>query len=208
MGNFFGCAKSRQAKLNQQEQAIFDCKKTRDKIKEYIKRLQKIETLRKEEAKRALKEKNRDRAKLFLKQSKLYAEQINSATGQLNAIEEQITRIETAEHQKEILTVLEQGNKVLKSLTEEVNVEKLEKVVDDMNDLKYQQEEIANFFKNHGMDENLVEEEVDKELEKLMQLENKDVESLLPEVTKKFDDTELPEVKKSLPVENHQRILI
>ena len=37
MGGLLGCAKSRKLKLNQQEQAIFDCKKTRDKIKDYIK---------------------------------------------------------------------------------------------------------------------------------------------------------------------------
>jgi hypothetical protein len=206
MGGLLGCAKSRKLKLNQQEQAIFDCKKTRDKIKDYIKSLERNEKIRREKAKDALKEKNKDRAKLYLKQSKLYREQINAATGQLNVIEEQITQIETAQNQREIFKVLEQGNKALKSLTEEVSVEKWEKVTDDFADIKQQQEEIANFFKNHGIDENQYEEEVDNELEKLMKLESEEIDTVLPVVNNKDEIIDLPNARKDsnerLKIEN------
>jgi hypothetical protein len=203
MGGLLGCSKSRQLKLNQQEQAIFDCKKTRDKIKDYIKSLERNEKIRRDKAKDALKEKNKDKAKLYLKQSKLYREQINAATGQLNIIEEQITQIETAQNQKEVIKVLEQGNKVLKSLTEEVSIEKWEKVTDDLTDLKQQHEEIANFFKNHGIDENQCDEEIDNELEKLMKIESEDLERVLPEVINKEERIELPNTKQErVKIEN------
>lgn len=178
MGSFLFCPKSRTAKLDQQEQAIMDCKITRDKIKTYIKRLEKNEKLRKDKAKEALKNKDRDKARLYLQQSKLYKEQASSASGQLNMIEEQIIQIETARQQKETIKVLEQGNKVLKQLTDEVNIEKWEKIADDMNEVKNQQEEIGNFLKSHNIDQDEYEAAVDKELEALMKLEgfNADVE--------------------------------
>ena len=208
MGGLLDCAKSRQLKLNQQEKAIFECKRTRDKIKDYIKSLQRNEQIKREKAKEALKGQNKERAKLFLKQSKLYHEQINSATGQLNIIEEQITQIETAQHQKEILKVLEQGNKVLKSLTEEVNVERLERITDDLSDLKQQQDEVANFFKNHGIDQNQYEEEVDKELEQLMKLQNGELELALPIANKKNVDIDFKESENYLSSKYDERLLI
>jgi charged multivesicular body protein 6 len=190
MGSLLKCPKSRTAKLDQQEQAIINCKITRDNIKAYIKRLEKNEEQRKAKAKEELRNKNRDKAKVFLNQSKFYHEQVLNATGQLNLIEEQISRIEMAQHQKEAIQVLEQGNKILKQLNEEVNVEKWEKIADDMNELKQQQDEIGNFLKSHGVDEQQYEEELDKELEDLIKLQNPEIEE------KMFPDAGKEEVKE------------
>jgi ABC-type lipopolysaccharide export system ATPase subunit len=109
---------------------------------------------------------------VFLNQSKFYREQINVANGQLNMIEEQISRIEMAQHQKEAIQVLEQGNKILKALNEEVNIEKWESIADNMNEMKQQQDEIGNFLRNHNIDETEFDEQVTKDLEKLMKDEN------------------------------------
>jgi charged multivesicular body protein 6 len=160
------------------EQAQIQLKTTRDNIKSYMKRLRENEKQKREKAKEALKNKDRDRAKMFLTQAKMYKEQSNSAQGSLVIIEEQITQIETAKVQKDVVKVLEQGNSVLKKLNEEVNIEKWEKIADDMNEIKAQQDEIGNFFKNHNIN---YEEEVDKELEDLMKLENKQLEDSLPQ---------------------------
>jgi hypothetical protein len=162
------------------DKTIIECKITRDNIRSYIKRLEKNENLKKEKAKDALRKKDRDRAKMYLSQSKMYREQINSATGQLNLIEDQIMQIETAKQQKDALRVLEQGNTVLKKLYEEVNVEKFEKIADDMNRLKEQQEEIGNFLKSRGMDQAEYDESVEKELEKMMKVESQEMEVALP----------------------------
>lgn len=171
------------------DRTIMECKITRDNIKSYIKRLMKNEELRKEKAKESLKKKDRERAKMYLSQSKLYREQIKSADGQLNMIEEQIIQIETVKQQKEAVRVLEQGNKILKTLNEEVNVEKWEKIADDMSEMKAQQDEIGNFLKNHGIDQAEYDEQVDKELEMLMKQENKEVEQALPEVKQESPET-------------------
>jgi charged multivesicular body protein 6 len=164
------------------EQAQIQLKTTRDQIKSYIKRLGVNEKSKREKAKEALKNKDRERAKIFLTQAKMYREQSNSAQGSLVMIEEQITQIETSKIQKDVVKVLEQGNSVLKKLNEEVNIEKWEKISDDMNEIKAQQDEIGNFFKNHNIN---YEEEVDKELENLMISENKQVEESLPQARDK-----------------------
>ena len=61
------CEKSHSPLINQEEKALLDCKMTRDKIKTYIKRLERNANLKKEKAKDALRAKNKDRAKYNLK---------------------------------------------------------------------------------------------------------------------------------------------
>jgi charged multivesicular body protein 6 len=193
MGSFF-CAKSRIAKLNDQEVAIFKSKQCRDNIKSYIKRLERNEKLRRDKAKEEVRKSNRDKAKVFLNQSKFYREQINVASGQLNMIEEQISRIEMAQHQKEAIQVLEQGNKILKALNEEVNIDKWEKIADDMNEVKQQQDEIGNYLRSHNIDETEFDEQVTKDLEKLMNDEN----VVLPDAGSKEIKNESPVIERQM----------
>lgn len=156
------------SKLNVEEKTVLQLQICRDNIKAYIKRLTINEDKRKQKAKEELKRKDRDKAKIYLSQAKLYREQATVATGQLTMIQEQVDRIHSAMEQREVIKVLEQGNKVLKDLNEEVNIEKWERIADDMNELKQQQDEIANFLKNHNIDEQQYEDEINKELEKMM----------------------------------------
>jgi len=188
MGNWF-CPSSRTVEMNQEERALLDCKLCRDKIKKYIKSLEKNEKLKRERAKEALKNKNKDRAKLNLRQAKMYSEQIKAADGQLEMIENQISQIETAQSQRDALTVLKQGNEVLKKLQSEVNAEKFQEIADDMDELKEQQNEISEFFKSRGIEEN--EEELDEELDKLLDSVQKEQAKIdLPSANKESLDNE------------------
>jgi charged multivesicular body protein 6 len=200
---FFNCPKSRITKLDMQESAIMDCKLTRDKIKSYIKYLTRNEKKRKEKAKESLKNKDKERAKMFLMQAKMYREQADSAQGQLNLIEDQIMQIETSRIQKEAITVLEQGNKILSDLHKEVNVEKLEEIADDMNEYKQVQEEIGNFLKGRSIDQNEYEESVDKELETMMKQESNSIESQLPSTNQEIREKN----KKEVETENNQLLV-
>ena len=188
MGNWF-CPSSRTVEMNQEERALLDCKLCRDKIKKYIKSLEKNEKLKRERAKEALKNKNKDRAKLNLRQAKMYSEQIKAADGQLEMIENQISQIETAQSQRDALTVLKQGNEVLNKLQSEVNAEKFQEIADDMDELKEQQNEISEFFKSRGIEEN--EEELDEELDKLLDSVQKEQAKIdLPSANKESLDNE------------------
>ena len=188
MGNLF-CPVSKTVEMNKEERALLDCKLCRDKIKKYIKSLEKNEKLKRERAKEALKNKNKDRAKLNLRQAKMYSEQIKTADGQLEMIENQISQIETAQSQRDALTVLKQGNEVLKKLQSEVNAEKFQEIADDMDELKEQQNELSEFFKSRGIEEN--EEELDEELDKLLDSVQKEQAKIdLPSANKESLDNE------------------
>ena len=153
------------------------------KIKKYIKSLEKNVALKKEQAKEALKNKNRDRARFFMRQGKMYEEQIKSSDGQLQMIETQITQIESAQNQKDVFTVLKEGNAALKKLQEEVNVEKMQEIADDLDDLKDKNDELTQFFKDRGIQEN--EEELDDDLNKLIEsVQKEDAKIDLPSANK------------------------
>ena len=182
MGSFL-CPESKTAEINNEERAILDCKICRDKIKKYIKSLQNNANLKKQKAKEALQNKNRDRAKLYMRQSKMCSEQIKVADGQLEMIETQINQIESAQNQRDVFNVLKQGNAALEKLQKEVNIEKLQKISDELEDLKEQNKEITAFFKERGIEEN--EEELDDELSKLIDSVQKEEAKIdLPEANK------------------------
>ena len=176
------CEKSHSPLINQEEKALLDCKMTRDKIKTYIKRLERNANLKKEKAKDALRAKNKDRAKYNLKLSKMYQEQIKTADAQLTMLEEQIANIEQATTQRDAMKVLEKGNEVLKNLQSECNIEKWEKISDDMQDIKDQQDEINQFFRDRNMND--VDDDVEEEMNKLMESEKNDIENELPSANK------------------------
>ena len=176
------CEKSHSPLINQEEKALLDCKMTRDKIKTYIKRLERNANLKKEKAKDALRAKKKDRAKFNLKLSKMYQEQIKTADAQLTMLEEQIANIEQATTQRDAMKVLEKGNEVLKNLQSECNIEKWEKISDDMQDIKDQQDEINQFFRDRNIEN--VDDDVEEEMNKLMESENNDIENELPSANK------------------------
>ena len=180
MGKIFSIKKNKDnSELNAEEKTILQCKITRDNIKNYIKKLEKNSKLKREKAKEALKQKNKDRAKYNLKLSKMYSEQIKNAESQLTMLEEQISNLESAITQKEALKILEKGNEVLKNLQNECNIEKWEKISDDMNDIKEQQDEINQFFRDKNVED--IDEDIENEMNKLMESDN-DIE--LPSANK------------------------
>lgn len=194
MGGLFGRRGKKKANLDQTEKALLDCKMVRDKIKGYIKSLERNEKIKKEKAKEALREKKKDRAKMLLKLAKMYSEQIKTSDGQLTMIEDQIALIESSRNQAEIMKVLQQGNEALKNLQKEVNVEKWEQVKDDLDDLKERDNELTEFFKERGLNADDVEDTVNKELEELMKLNSEEAEKDLPSANQ--EKVEVPEVKE------------
>ena len=112
----------------------------------------------------------------------MYQEQIKTADAQLTMLEEQIANIEQATTQRDAMKVLEKGNEVLKNLQSECNIEKWEKISDDMQDIKDQQDEINQFFRDRNIEN--VDDDVEEEMNKLMESENNDIENELPSANK------------------------
>lgn len=168
MGSMFCKKPQPKIQLSEEEKAILECKKCRDNIKRYIKSLENNAQYKKEKAKTLIKNKQRDRAKLYLKQSKMYEMQINNSESQLTMIEDQISQIENATIQKSAMQVLQEGNKVLKQLQSEVNVEKWQNLSDEMAELKESQDEISQFFIERGVSSEEQEKSIEDEMNKLL----------------------------------------
>ena len=199
MGSLFGKKKNnnnnknKNADLTKAEQSILEAKMARDKIKNYIKKIERTANLKRDKAKEYLKKGDKDRAKIFLKMSKMYKQQIGSAEGQLKTIEEQVALIETTLNQKEIMDVLTQGNKVLAELQKEVNVEKFEQIKEDMDEMQQTQDEINEFFLQHNTDVNELDEDIQKEMNSLSESLQKEVENEFPEANKEEVNVEKKE---------------
>ena len=172
-----------QVQLSQTEKAILDCKSCRDKIKRYIKSLEQKSENSMTKVRELLQKKQRDRAKFYLKQSKLFSEQTKVADGQLEMINQQISNIESTTNMAECAAVLSNGNKVLKQLQNEVNIEHWENIRDDLEELKERDDEIKEFFKEKGIEQEELEEQCDEEINKLLEeIHKEDID--LPQVPK------------------------
>ena len=162
------CGEEPKVRLTETEKAILDCKKCRDKIKNYIKRLTEREKKSRAKVKELLASKQRDRAKFYLRQAKLHSAQMKTYEGQLEMVERQITQIESSTNLQECMTVLKKGNEVLKKMQDSVKIEEWEKVRDDMEELKEKDKEISDFLKDYGINEAEYDNEVNNDLNKLI----------------------------------------
>ena len=191
---------NKQVQLTEIEKAILDCKSCRDRIKKYIKSLEQKEEKSMNKVKELLQKKQRDRAKLYLKQKKLFAEQTKIADGQLEMINQQITNIESTTNMKQCVDVLNKGNTVLKQLQQEVSIEHWENIRDDLEDLKERDKEIGDFFKEKGVEQEELDEQCDEELNKLLvEIHGNDID--LPNVPKEQipeDTVEVSHVKNKV----------
>ena len=179
--------------LSETENAIIQCKTCRDKIKKYIRSLEQKEIKSKEKAKELLRKKQRDRAKLYLKQCKLFREQSKTADGQLQMIEEQIANIESAATMNECMQVLQKGNTVLKNLQKDVNIEHWDNIRDDMDELRERDREINDFFQERGINEEEFDAECEEELNKLLYEIQGNNQLNLPNVPKtKINENKIP----------------
>ena len=195
--------KKRENVLSQNEKVLLECKQCRDNIKLYIKKLERTSNVKREKAKELLKNKQKDRAKLYLKQSKFHLEQVKISEAQLTMIEEQINNIQSTTQMLEIQKVLEKGNNVLKEMQKEMNVEKWEKIKDDMDELQEEQNEINQFFREHDIDVQQADDEVNEMFNK-MEKELGLNEEKLPEVPQGkivIDDNKEKEEEKKEAIE-------
>ena len=195
--------KIRENVLSQNEKVLLECKQCRDNIKSYIKKLERTSNVKREKAKELLKNKQKDRAKLYLKQSKFHLEQVKISEAQLTMIEEQIDNIQSTTQMLEIQKVLEKGNNVLKEMQKEMNVEKWEKIKDDMDELQEEQNEINQFFREHDIDVQQADDEVNEMFNK-MEKELGLNEEKLPEVPQGkivIDDNKEKEEEKKEAIE-------
>ena len=154
------------------------------KINEQELRLNNLETKTnalQNEAKEKLKAGDKAGAKRLLAKKKKYIEQIKTLEGAMEMMEEQKMMLQNTAQMKDVMQAIINANEILKEATKGVNVEDLEQMREDMDNIKADQEELNNFFKDYT-EENL--EDVNEEFEELEKQMAQDNIGSLPQAPK------------------------
>lgn len=139
------------------------------------------------------------RARLLLRKKKYQEKLIQNADGQLEAIEKMTSDLEFAVVEVDVLNTLKVGNEALKKVNEIMDIDEIERILDETKEGVEKQQEIDNLISGALTEED--EETVLAELDKLMEEEKRDhieyidedIADQLPEVPQ----DPLPEKKKA-----------
>ncbi|XP_020279158.1 charged multivesicular body protein 6 [Pseudomyrmex gracilis] len=188
MGIFFS-KKKQPSRVTEQDKAILQVKQTRDKIKQYQRKIE--QTLGKERslAKELLKNGKKDRALLLLRKKKHQEQVLSRADGQLENLERMIHDLEFAQIETQVVDGLKVGNSALKQLHALLSIDEIEKVMDETREGIDKQREIDEVLSSTFTSEDAIDEsELEAELDKLIEAEISEKAPDIPE------DVPLPDV--------------
>ncbi|KAJ7038317.1 Snf7 family [Mycena alexandri] len=153
-------------KITAQDRAILDLKLQRDKLKQYQKKIQVVLEREHAIARAHLATGQKDRAVIALRRRKYQQSLLLKTDAQLETLEELVSTIEFSLVEVSVLHGLKQGNEVLKEIHKEMNIESVEKLMDETQEAREYQREIGEILAN-----NLTADEEDAVQDELSQLE-------------------------------------
>ncbi|KAF5312918.1 hypothetical protein D9619_002989 [Psilocybe cf. subviscida] len=144
-------------KITPQDKAILDLKLQRDKLRQYQKKAREHAI-----AKAHIAAGRKDRALIALRQRKYQQSLMTKTDQQLENLEQLVSTIEFSLVEMSVLHGLKQGNEVLKEIHKEMNIESVEKLLDETAEARQYQQEISDMLANNLTldDEEAVQEEL------------------------------------------------
>ncbi|XP_063361727.1 charged multivesicular body protein 6-A-like [Cydia amplana] len=190
MGGFFSKQKKPVSRVTEQDKAVLQLKQQRDKLKQYQKKIEINLERDRQFAKRLLAEGKREKAKSLLKKKRYQEQLLQNTDAQLEQLEQLTHDLEFAQIEIQVLDGLKTGNVALKSIHDILNIDEIEKIMDETKEGIEKQREIDELISGQLTEED--EEAVEAELEAIL-----DVSDQLPDVPKeKLPDIEEEEAEK------------
>ncbi|CAN3374529.1 hypothetical protein DIURU_001345 [Diutina rugosa] len=149
---------STSSSITKQDRAILQLKKQRDALKQHQKKVTFAIAHDTDLAKSAVAANDPQRAKFYLKLKRQQSDMLTKVQGQLETIEGLIGTIEFKLVEKEVMDSLQQGNQVLKELNSQVSVEKVDEIMDTMNDEQIRTAEVTDALGLGGFDYDVEDE--------------------------------------------------
>ncbi|VDB99742.1 unnamed protein product [Peniophora sp. CBMAI 1063] len=135
-------------KITAQDKAILDMKLQRDKLKQYQKRIEFVRDREQAIAKEHLAAGRKDRALIALRRRKYQEGLLAKTDSQLENLEQLVNTVEFSLVEVSVMHGLKQGNDVLKEIHKEMNVESVEKLMEETAEARAYQQEISDMLAN------------------------------------------------------------
>lgn len=146
------------------QEAIGDLSNKINDLEEKIRNIENKKNGLNEQAKTKLKAGDKNGARQALAKKKKYDEQIKQFDGAIMMMEEQKMMLENADSMKAIFESVKKANEAIVDSQKGMSIEDLEKLRDQMEDMKDTQKEMTQFFESYATTE---DEDVENELEEL-----------------------------------------
>lgn len=195
-------------KITPQDRAILDLKLQRDKLRQYQKKIQVILDREHAIAKEHLTAGRKDRAVIALRRRKYQQSLLLKTDGQLENLEQLVASIEFSLIEVSVVHGLKQGNDVLKEIHKELNVEQVEKLLEESHEAREYQREIGELLANQLTldDEDAVQTELLELQAEALGVPQEMPPVVLPDVP--TSEPSQPILEDRRPAEEHDKVLV